>query len=259
MGRHAHSADLTGVNDAGHRGSIIARGNALPRDPPPILADMPARPRRPPKQRPPDPDRVGATRRLFLAVPLPDPLRHHITTLIDSLAAEGWPIRWVNPVGAHLTLHFLGETAPEHGELLRLGLSGTVGRHARFDLESAQLGVFPGLDRPRILWLGLTGPLQKLVNLRDDLVSPLHQLGFAIERGPFRPHITLGRVRDGAPPDLPVAIQKRLAIEAMESLSAIALPVAEVVLYQSMLSSDGARYVALARFPLAADAPRHDG
>lgn len=238
---------------------VIARANTPPRDPPPILADMPARPRRPPKQRPPDPDRVGATRRLFLAVPLPDPLRHHITTLIDALSAEGWPVRWVNPEGAHLTLHFLGETAPERGELLRLGLSGTMARHPRFDLESAQLGVFPGLDRPRVLWLGLTGPLQRLVDLRDDLVAPLRQLGFAIERGPFRPHITLGRVRDGAPPDLPVAIQQRLTTEATEPLSAIALPVVEVVLYQSVLSSEGARYVALARFPLASEAPATSG
>jgi len=230
--------------------AVAAMGHPSTR-PTPILADMPGRTRRPSKQRPPDPDRVGATRRLFLAAPLPDALRGHIATLIDALGAEGWPVRWVDPEGAHLTLHFLGEAAPERAELLRLGLPGAVARHQRFELASARLGVFPGVDRPRVLWLGLTGPLQELATLHDDLVSPLRQLGFAIERGPFRPHITLGRVRDGAPPDLSSAIQQRLAAEAAAPVDAIVLPVAELVLYQSILSKNGARYVALGRFPLA--------
>ena len=201
---------------------------------------------------------MGATRRLFLAAPLPDALRDHIATLISSLASEGWPVRWVSPEGAHLTLHFLGETAPERAELLRLGLPGLVAPHRRFELHSAQLGVFPALDHPRVLWLGLTGPLQRLQALHDDLVSPLRHLGFAVEQAPFRPHITLGRVRDGAPPDLATAIQGRLAANAVEPLGEITMPVAEVVLYQSILGREGARYVALSRSPLASHRANRD-
>ena len=69
---------------------------------------MTPRPARPPKQRPPDPDSTAALWRLFVAVPLPPGVRALLGDLIADLSAEGWPVRWVTPEGAHLTLHFLG-------------------------------------------------------------------------------------------------------------------------------------------------------
>ena len=80
---------------------------------------MPRKPR-PPKVRPPAPDAIDAPWRLFLAVCLDEGVQHLVADEIAALAAEGWPVRWVQLETSHLTLHFLGETERERAELVRL-------------------------------------------------------------------------------------------------------------------------------------------
>src|SRR5262245_46090922 len=49
------------------------------------------------KERPPDPESVAATWRLFLAVPLPPPVISLVRDLVADLSTTGWPVRWVSP------------------------------------------------------------------------------------------------------------------------------------------------------------------
>ncbi len=173
-----------------------------------------------------------------------------------ELAAEGWPVRWVAAEGAHLTLHFLGETAPERAQLVRMALGPVVARHAAFDLRTAGLGVFPNLRRPRVIWLDLHGPTHRLTALHHDVGEALRELGFPVEAAPLHPHITLGRVRNTGTPtfslrDLPEAIRPRLADAGATPPPPRPVPVREVELVRSFLGPGGARYEAVARYPLA--------
>ena len=220
---------------------------------------MTPRPARPPKSRPPDPASTASRWRLFVAVSLPPPVRELVASLVADLAAERWPVRWVAAEGAHLTLHFLGETTPERAELLRLALPPVVARHAAFDLRTDGLGVFPNLRRPRVLWLGLHGPAHRLEALHRDLGGALRGLDFAVEDGPIRPHVTLGRVRNAGTPefplrDLPEAIRRRLAVAGQGGTApppARPVPIREVELVRSHLGPGGARYETIGRYPLA--------
>jgi 2'-5' RNA ligase len=180
-----------------------------------------------------------------------------VERLIADLSAEEWPVRWVNPGGAHLTLHFLGDTAPERAELLRLALPGVVARHQQFALRTAGLGVFPNYRRPRVIWLGLHGPTHRLDTLHRDLGELLTGLGFEMETAPPRPHITLGRLRDlrggraGSPAAIAAAIRARLERDGAAADEALPVPIHEVVLYRSILSRTGAHYTGVSRAPLA--------
>jgi 2'-5' RNA ligase len=211
------------------------------------------------KAHPTDPAATGSPWRLFLAVLLPPPVAALVGSLTAELAAEAWPVRWVAAEGAHLTLHFLGETAPERAELLRLALPPLVARHAVFDLRTAGLGVFPNPRRPRVLWLGLHGPTHRLETLHRDLGQALHGLNFPVDEGPFHPHVTLGRVRNTGTPafplrDLPDAIRNRLAGGSQCAPSgppACPLPVREVALVRSHFGPAGSRYEVVGRYPLA--------
>ena len=219
---------------------------------------MPPRKPRPPKVRPPAPDAVDAPWRLFLAVRLAREVQHLVTEEIATLAAEGWPVRWVQPETSHLTLNFLGETERERAELVRLALPEIVAAHAPFDLRTASLGVFPHFRRPRVLWLGLHGPVHRLQALQQHITSALHRLGFAAGDEPYHPHITLGRVRndDGERVrlrDLPDAVKARFVDRdsgAAVSPPSLPIPVREVVLMRSHLGKAGARHEPLAIFPL---------
>ena len=206
----------------------------------------------------PAPETVNTDWRLFLAVPIPGEVRERISQVIQRLEPEGWPMRWIDPDNAHMTLHFLGDTPPEEAAILRLALPAVVAEHAAFDLRTAGLGVFPKLKRPRVLWLGLYGPAHRLEALFNDLGDTLAEMQFPIEERPFSPHITLGRVRnaDNAPiRDLPEKLRRAIDEMAAEGLAdpkdGLPVPIDEVLLIRSHLERTGARYEIIDRFPLA--------
>lgn len=214
------------------------------------------------KQRPPA-ETVDTAWRLFLAVPLPPPVVAFVGEVIRDLRAEPWPVRWVAPDGAHITLHFLGETEPERAALLRLALGPVVAAHPAFELRTADLGAFPSIKRPRVLWLGLWGPAHRLATLQTAIGETLTEYEFEVAGDEqFHPHITLGRVRtvkDGSARDLPAAIRRRFeALQASDEVShrnPVPLPITEVHLMRSHLSHEGARYETVERFPLAPAPP----
>ncbi len=213
---------------------------------------------RTPKLRPPPLDAVDTPWRLFLAVPLGEDVQRLVADEITRLRAEGWPVRWVQPETSHLTLHFLGETERERAELMRLALPAVVAGHTAFDLRTAGFGVFPNFRRPRVLWLGLHGPVHRLETLQRDVGSVLRGLGFAVGDDPYHPHITLGRVRndDGEIVrlrELPDAIKGQFVDSGTGAAIApppMLVPVGEVVLMRSHLGKSGARHEPIASFPL---------
>lgn len=206
----------------------------------------------------PAPETVDTDWRMFLSVPLPPELIERIGAIITELQPRDWPIRWINPETAHLTLHFLGDTPPEEVAILRMLLPSLIARHEAFDLRTSELGVFPKLKQPRVLWLGLWGPAHRLESLYNELGDELDELQFPIEERPFSPHITLGRLRNARN----VAIrhlpdQLRNAIAEMETTGLadpkrpLLAPIEEVQLVRSHLEREGPRYEVVERFPLA--------
>ncbi len=213
---------------------------------------------RPPKVRPPDPDALDASWRLFLAVPLSADVQALLASQISELSALDWPVRWVQPDMAHLTIRFLGESDREHAELLRMALPGVVIAEQAFDLRTAALGVFPNFRHPRVLWLGLHGPVHRLERLVSQVDATVAELGFGARDEVYHPHITLGRVRNQSSGtvrlrDLPAAIKGRFVnaeTGAAVAPPSVPVPVREVQLVRSHLGRGGARYEVLTSFPL---------
>ena len=226
--------------------------------------DAPQSQRRTPKQRRerftktrPPAESTDTPWRLFIAVPLPEDVRQLVAETIADLRQDDWPVRWTDADNAHLTLHFLGDTPPENAELLRLALEEPISQHEAFDLRTADLGVFPAMKRPRVLWLGLWGPAHRLETIRNDIGTVLESFDVELDDKPFRPHLTLGRVRDTRNVrirDLPVAIRTRFeelaASGTVTNKKPLAFPVREIHLVRSLLSHEGASYEVLARYPL---------
>jgi 2'-5' RNA ligase len=167
--------------------------------------------------------------RLFAALPVPDPASQEIAALLERLRASDWPVRWVGDEKLHVTLKFYGEVAPERLEVIeesvRLAARGAGPMPHRLDA----LGAFPSVQHAREL-------------LQDRLERAGEAIGFPPEGRPFRPHVTLGRVREG----------HRIPANAFQEYEVERLPllVEELVLYESLLSPDGPRYEARLTLPL---------
>ncbi|MGH2536653.1 MAG: RNA 2',3'-cyclic phosphodiesterase [Candidatus Promineifilaceae bacterium] len=139
-------------------------------------------------------------RRAFIALPLPASLRQQLGAAALELD-EGMPrgtVRWVRPENMHLTLRFLGDSRPEQLASLEGRLDQLARRHAPFALHLDNLGCFPNLRQPRVIWVGLTGFLERLTALQADVEAAAELLGWPAEGRAFQPHLTLGRVNRSA-------------------------------------------------------------
>ncbi len=183
--------------------------------------------------------------RLFFAINLPAEEQDRLHRATARLRAADLPVRWVPPQNLHVTLRFLGSVA---GQLVagvqEAGARAAAGI-APFDTRLGGIGAFPNTRRPRVIWVGVQ-KAEPLLELHAALEQALAPLGFAPEDRAFQPHITLGRVRDGARP----AELARFG-ELAESVDYTGvLPVRSLDLMRSELGPGGARYERIGAAPL---------
>ncbi|HLN62780.1 MAG TPA: RNA 2',3'-cyclic phosphodiesterase [Symbiobacteriaceae bacterium] len=105
------------------------------------------------------------------------------------------PVKWVPAHQFHFTLKFLGETPPEAADRAVQALGRAVAGVAPFDVRVAGLGGFPGGEQLSVLWAGVAEGKEQLTALASAVEREFEAAGFPRERRPFRPHLTLGRVR----------------------------------------------------------------
>ena len=189
------------------------------------------------------------TRRLFVALDPPEPVRRRLGALAEDLrrgaGRAGDEVRWVPPANVHLTLQFLGAVPEERVAAVEAALGEAAAEARPLSLSVRGVGGFPNARRPRVLWAGLEGDLAPLVALVAGLGARLGKLGFPPEDRPFSPHLTLGRARDGhGAPGLAGALAGAGQAEAAPWRAS------ELVLFESHLSPRGPRYEAIARVAL---------
>ena len=175
--------------------------------------------------------------RLFVAIPLPEEVLATLARFESGLPGA----RWVAPETLHVTLRFVGEVGRGEAEDLDAALSGIYA--PAFELAFDSLGTFGNDRAQRALWVGVTAN-PALDHLRDKVESATVRSGFEAERRKFKPHVTLARLKG-----IPV---ERLS-DYLAANSSIAIPPFQVgafTLFRSHLGDEGARYEALAEYPL---------
>jgi 2'-5' RNA ligase len=140
------------------------------------------------------------TQRVFAALELPPELQRQLALLQKELktAAPAGSVRWVRPEGIHLTLKFYGDVADGRLPEIQAGLARVAGDAAPMQLTAQGVGVFPSAARPSVVWAGLGGELAPLERLAAAVEAAAVRLGFKPEGRSYSPHLTLGRVNDGA-------------------------------------------------------------
>jgi len=181
--------------------------------------------------------------RLFAGIPVGGEVRAALQELLAGWRGLPWPVRWVRDDGLHLTVKFYGAVLEAQLERLSETLADASRGTPMLPLALAELGGFPTLARAHVLWAGLEAP-PALELLVDRVERRSAGLGFPLEGRPFRPHVTLGRLRDHA----------RLPQEAVRQLEQ-ATPggnfvADQLVLYESRPGASGSTYHPRATFPL---------
>lgn len=185
---------------------------------------------------------MSETLRTFIAIRLPPEIIELAGELQSRLKSGGLKLRWVRLQSLHLTLKFLGNIPESATADLEGAMQRAVGDCGPFPLVAQGMGVFPGIKRPRVLWIGIGGDLAKLVSLVDGLESELVPFGFAKEKRPFRGHLTLARIKGFTDP-----LHLAEALRDIGQYEPQLFTAQQMVLYQSDLQPQGAVYTARAR------------
>ena len=179
--------------------------------------------------------------RAFIAIELPDDVRAALDRLQSSLKSERQPfVRWARLEGIHITLKFLGNIAAERVPQVTEAMSKACRGVTSFRLELDDLGVFPNLRSPRVVWIGLVGEVEKLVALQARIEQALNPLGFPAEDRSFTPHLTLGRLREGTTREERLRFGGLIASTRSEDMPSF--EVSAVSLMRSKLAPSGAVY-----------------
>lgn len=127
--------------------------------------------------------------RLFVALDISEEVRARVGEAVAREAAKV-DAKWARVEGLHLTLVFFGSTPPEKLSEIVAGSTRVAARHPPLTLAIEGAGTFGSAQRPRVLWLGITGQLDPLQALVADLEK---ELGVVTDHPEYRPHLTLGR------------------------------------------------------------------
>ena len=182
--------------------------------------------------------------RSFVAVNLDEALQESLAAVIQEfrnrLKHARTRISWVNAGSIHLTLKFLGSVEVKKVPAILEKLEEAVSEIRPFPMIFGDLGVFPNLNQPRVIWVGVQKGGKEVCLLQKRVEDRLSELGFKSEKRGFSPHLTLGRIK---------ALGSRG--EVLRSLKELNQPeigetkVTKVSLMKSTLTPKGAIYTEL--------------
>ena len=188
---------------------------------------------------------MANTIRSFIAVALPPSIVDYINNIKESLYSYRFKVRWVKSETIHLTLKFLGDINASDIEAVGAAMDRAVEETAPITLSVKGAGVFPGIKRPRVVWLGMGGQVPLLIALQKALDENLADAGFEKEKRPFKAHLTLGRVKGAID-----AAMLGKALSEMMNFVSTPFVVDSILLIKSELKPSGPVYTKLIRTPL---------
>jgi len=189
----------------------------------------------------------GKNIRAFLAIEPPENILQKISGLQEKLKREiTGRLSWTRPQGQHLTLKFFGDISKEDIDNISAAVQKRAVAESKLNLKIEKLGVFPDARRPRVLWCGVAGDMERLIHLQKKLDGDFAALGFPAEERSFKAHLTLARIKD--PRDVTGMNE---ALKKHDSFKAGEFTGDKLFLFQSTLSPQGAVYTKLAEFALS--------
>jgi 2'-5' RNA ligase len=184
--------------------------------------------------------------RTFIAIELPGAILDLLKTVQGRLKSEHLDFKWVQPENIHLTLRFLGDISPEMVPKIENAMEQAAKGVAPFTLLPKGLGAFPGLHRPRVLWMGVGGDTDQLQKLYRSLTNQLEIAGLEKETRPYAGHLTLGRAKDRIDP-----VKFIDCVKKHRDFGSAAFAVREMIMIKSTLQPAGPVYEKMFRVKLS--------
>ena len=180
-----------------------------------------------------------ASVRTFIAFDTPEPIRKEMSVLQAELKKANADVKWEPEDKFHATIKFLGDIEEKLLSSVLTKIESIVLKHAAFGVMYQAVGSFPNNRNPRVIWIGCENNDGKLDLLKTALDVELLSFGFEIEKRPFHPHITLGRVKSLKGMENLTPMLEKLTFEKRTAT------IMEILVMKSVLRPEGSEYSTL--------------
>lgn len=167
--------------------------------------------------------------RVFIGIPVNQTAQQKINKLLYPYQRTSQGIAWVPEDNRHLTLAFLGDRHDWEIESLVRSMDKAYSMVRPFQTGPASLSRFPG-PAGNIVALVIEAD-SRITRLFQATLDFLAEIRIDSDHKPFRPHVTLGRIRKAIRPDIKFG-----------QVTNISLLVGKIRLYQSKLTAAGPVY-----------------
>jgi RNA 2',3'-cyclic 3'-phosphodiesterase len=179
---------------------------------------------------------------MFVAIELEHAVKRSLTRIADGLGPLRKSVRWIGPDQLHVTLKFLGDVPDEDAGGIGDACAAAAAECEPFEFAIDICGCFPREGDVRIVWGGAQHLPDALSACAARCEDAFAAIGFSRESRPFKPHVTVGRVRDDRSRGrLREAVGEVRVKSTQQSVVAMTL-------FESVLSPQGARYNKVGRF-----------
>ena len=185
------------------------------------------------------------TIRLFIAIEIEKRIKERILDYLKHLKKADAGVRWVASENIHITLKFLGNIDAIILPALIKSIDNGMLLFSPFRIQIGNVGAFPTVKKPRILFVGVQDKENNLLKIFEQLEKGIEEYGIKRETKNYVGHITIGRTK----------LQKNLRklIDTLQSDSDRFFgqqKVHHISLIQSELSPDGPIYTTIKKFQL---------
>ena len=188
--------------------------------------------------------RAEFKKRIFIGIPAGREIQPILFDIQSSIEHNSRQIRWIPSENIHITLSFLGDVCLDNIPKLTKALENALGlAHLRISIEKT--GVFPSLNFPKILWMGVGRGKQKIMALHEQIDEGVDSFKAGRKKYGFIPHITLARVK------YPQKFTPNVKSFLNSSYDGIDFPVNHLQFFSSEILPEGVFYNLLGTFPLA--------
>lgn len=182
--------------------------------------------------------------RTFIAIELNKEIKEALSGIQKKIKTMPEDVKWVAPHNIHLTLKFLGEVDEAKIPKIIQSIKEAAIQFKPFRVALADIGVFPNLKFPRIIWIGIEEGKEKLEELAKFLENLLARLKFPKEKRSFSPHLTLGRIKSLRSKDAFCAKINEVRVEKLRQ------EIQSIILFKSTLAPGGPIYEKIAEVNL---------
>lgn len=164
--------------------------------------------------------------RAFIAMNITEDVRDELCKLQSALKRSNADVKWVGIENMHITLKFLGDISDEKIETTKQILDSIGEKTNPFIIRLSDIGCFPSMNSPRVIWVGVKEGADKLKAIADEL-----------ESAQFHPHMTIGRVRSSRNKEMLVKF-----VQGTKFSSTYSINMDRLILFQSTLTPKGPIY-----------------